>query len=368
MKRGRPSTTTSTTLALAPVSKRSKGLSSGEGSTALATTVERTSSLAAANLVLSGHDDEVTCVAFAGNGRTLYSGSKDRSVIVWPVYSDTICSIGHLRGHSSAVTGLACPSSTAAAGFDLATCSADGSLRTWDVASETCEVIARLDDIVNDVAVLDNSSLLAVVTDGGVLTVRDARSRAAVFSVSLSSPLTATALANEADGPAVYAAGIDGVVRKYSLAATSDAAPVPLLELAPRVRAPPPLSALALAPSGDALLTRDLDGLVRVWDIRPFAPPIRELRGFTGPHGPEANPEMRPLPLALAPNAWLDAATRATHATLALGGSLHGSLYAWHSGSGEPIYELPGHTGPPIIATGAADNTIVLGEIDASVL
>jgi WD40 repeat protein len=79
---------------------------------------------------LTGHTDEINCVAFNPDGTILATGSNDRTVRLWDLRSRQ--PIGDpLTGHTGVVLGVAFSPD----GTTLATASTDGTTRLWNVTS-----------------------------------------------------------------------------------------------------------------------------------------------------------------------------------------------------------------------------------------
>jgi WD40 repeat protein len=80
---------------------------------------------------LRGHTDRVWSVAFTGDGRTLATGSGDRTVILWDVADPAVPRpLGSpLRGHTDAVWSVAFTGD----GRTLATGSTDKTVILWNV-------------------------------------------------------------------------------------------------------------------------------------------------------------------------------------------------------------------------------------------
>jgi WD40 repeat protein len=76
-----------------------------------------------------GHTDEVLAVAFSPDGKTLASGSRDKTIRLWEVASGK--EMAALEGHVNWVTSVAFSPD----GKALVSGSADGSIRLWGVAT-----------------------------------------------------------------------------------------------------------------------------------------------------------------------------------------------------------------------------------------
>jgi WD40 repeat protein/beta-lactamase regulating signal transducer with metallopeptidase domain len=83
---------------------------------------------------LTGHSDLVYCVAFSKDGKTLFSGSRDKTVKVWDVTQvgrgGVLTPRCTLNEHKDAVRQLALSSD----GKSLATASFDGTVKLWNTA------------------------------------------------------------------------------------------------------------------------------------------------------------------------------------------------------------------------------------------
>ncbi|HTK75688.1 MAG TPA: AAA family ATPase, partial [Gemmataceae bacterium] len=80
-------------------------------------------------IVLSGHEKDVTAIAFSPDGKLLASASADKTARIWEVASGK--SLHVLKGHEGEVTGVA----FAPDGKRLATASWDQSIKLWDPAT-----------------------------------------------------------------------------------------------------------------------------------------------------------------------------------------------------------------------------------------
>lgn len=78
--------------------------------------------------LLRGHTDEVTCVAFSGDGKLAATGSSDHTAKLWDVSSGV--ELHTLRGHTGEVVAV----EFTLDGEQVMTASADGSVKMWRVA------------------------------------------------------------------------------------------------------------------------------------------------------------------------------------------------------------------------------------------
>jgi Prp8 binding protein len=91
------------------------------------------------------------------------------------------------------------------------------------------------------------------------------------------------------------------------------------------------ITSLSVSPDSQSLLSNSMDSTVRTWDIRPFAPPDRQIRTFNGaPHGMDKN---------LIRASWDPKGEKIA------AGSADRSVVIWDNASGKLLYKLPGHKG-----------------------
>ncbi len=119
------------------------------------------------------------------------------------------------------------------------------------------------------------------------------------------------------------------------------------------------LTGMRLSPDGTHLLTNALDGTLRAWDMRPFAPQNRCIKVFAGHQHTFERLMLR-----------CDWSADGNQVTC---GSSDRNVYIWDAGTRKLLYKLPGHNGSvneavfhpkePIIGSCSSDKTIFLGEL-----
>lgn len=161
---------------------------------------------------MKGHTDSITCVAFAPDGETVATASRDRTARLWDLAKSRERAI--LQGHTGAVNSFAfSPDSRL-----LATASEDGTVKIWNVSNGQ-----------------------------GVTTLRG----------HLPSPALAVAFAP--DGRTLASGGADAKVRLWDVATGKERA-----ILAPQKHA---VLSLGFAPDSRLLATRTYDGTLALWDL-----------------------------------------------------------------------------------------------------
>ena len=147
------------------------------------------------------------------------------------------------------------------------------------------------------------------------------------------------------------------------------------------------LTGMRVSPDGSHLLTNAMDGTLRVWDMRPYAPQNRCVKVFNGegtnlwkqrckdreiihlslcPSSPPAGHQHTFERLLLRCD-WSPDGTQVT------AGSSDRNVYIWDASTRKLLYKLPGHNGSvneavfhpkePIIGSCSSDKTIFLGEL-----
>mmetsp|Transcript_13103 Transcript_13103/g.38113 ORF Transcript_13103/g.38113 Transcript_13103/m.38113 type:complete len:352 (-) Transcript_13103:27-1082(-) len=309
--------------------------------------IKRTSNLQAPIMQLSGHGAEVFSLNFSPDGRTIASGSFDRSIFMWNTYGDCenfmVC-----KGHKNAVLEV----QWMADGEHLVSCSADKTARAWDAQTGLqVKKATEHDNHVNSICPIRRGPpLFATASDDATVKVWDQRVRRSVVTFSDKFQVTAVAFADAGDQ--VYGGGLDNTIKAWDLRSAGE----PVMTLAGHAET---ITGLRTSPSGTHLLSNAMDNTLRVWDMRPYAPTNRCVKVLTGhSHTFEKN---------LLRCAWSADERRIT------AGSADWNVYVWDAVSRKLLYKLPGHRGSvndaafhptePIIGSASSDRSIFLGEL-----
>jgi WD40 repeat protein len=206
----------------------------------------------------------VTALCVLADGRALAAGLADGSIHL--IHAATHHDEATLTGHAAAVEGL-CPIHVRKPGPSLASVSADGTGRVWDLGAPArtprptgaaSTVLRGHTGPVRSLAVIGQRELVA--TGGEDATVRLWNSRdgkaAGVLATGHSGPVTC--LAASPDGATLATASADGTARLVSLA---NGHRLRILGL-PAGR----LDSIAFSPRGDRVVTAGAEGGLKVWE------------------------------------------------------------------------------------------------------
>ena len=323
---------------------------------------DRTSSLAAPNVMLTGHDGPVYSITFDQSGRYLASASMDKQIFLWDIFSsngESSCNnYNVLSGHKNAVLEIHWDQKD-----HLLSCSADHTLATWDT---NMGVRTRKFDshkgIVNCCSMVkDNATIFASGSDDKIVFIWDARSKYPISTIPHEFPVTSLCFNN--DGTSIFSGGIDNAIRKFDLRNLSvDKYVCEIVESEVLYGHMDTVTGLSVSPDGNYLLSNAMDCTCRKWDIRPFTMALQNGRCekiYEGAvNGAEKN---------LIRCSW---SVDMEYITC---GSANKYVYIWDSLTGKLLYYLGGHKGSvnqtifhpyePIVASCSSDKTIYIGEL-----
>ncbi|KAG6369475.1 WD40-repeat-containing domain protein [Boletus reticuloceps] len=328
----------------------------------LVRTVKRTSNLEAPIISLTGaHSAEILSCRFDPTGQNIAACSADRSVSLWRTYSPN-SNYGLLSSlHKAPILDL----HWSLCSPTLYTVSADHILALTDVTTgQRIKKIRAHRGIIN---ALDRTmaggagiELVATGADDGTVRVWEGGGEGGKQSVAVwevGCPVTGVCWS--ADGQHVYVAALDNEIHVYDVRKNEE-----VYTLTGHTDTP---TSLALSPNGSYLLSPSFSSQTIIYDVRPFSPsPARVHRVLQGAPAGFEN--------ALLKGAWSkdDDGRR-----VAVGGADR-MVCIWDVESGRVLYKLPGHKGTvtsvdfhpkePIILTASKDATMLMGEIEQSLV
>ena len=323
---------------------------------------DRTSSLAAPNILLNGHDGPVYSIAFDQSGRYLASASMDRQIFLWDIFSsseESSCNnYNVLSGHKNAVLQIQWDQKD-----QLLSCSADHTLATWDtnIGIRTRKFDSHKAIVNSCSAIKDNGNVFASGSDDKIVFIWDARSKYPVSTIPHQFPVTAVCFSN--DGSNLFTGGIDNTIRKFDLRNFSvDNYEFDIVESEVLYGHMDTITGLSISPDGNYLLSNSMDCTCRKWDIRPFTMALQNGRCEKIYEGAVNSAEKNLIRCS-----W---SIDMEYITC---GSANKIVHVWDSLTGKLLYYLGGHKGSvnqtifhpyePIIASCSSDKTIYLGEL-----
>lgn len=202
--------------------------------------------------VLLGHEGPIQSLRFSGNGLRLASGSADGSARVWDLNDPKFPQLVRFDEHEGPVTAVA----LSADGMVAASGATNNTLKLWHVADGTLQ--ADLEGhaaAISDTVFSPNGATLVSAAADKTVRWWNAANGSAVRSATL--PAAVTCLAMKPDGATVVAGTVVGEVNAYNVAngQAAEVFPGHATEIA----------SLSFTPDGTKLASCSADGELRLW-------------------------------------------------------------------------------------------------------
>lgn len=257
----------STALVAVAAAGAGRLVEASQAAAAEAPAVQRTSSLSAPILQLSGHKGTVYSNQFSPDGTKLAASCSDGSIYMWSVFGED----GPQNYQSIPVHKLdALQVVWSPDGESLVSAGADCLGVVTDVETATRVKGLRHRSFVNSVAVAKQSQLYVLTgSDDKKACLWDIRQREPATVIPHKFQVTAVALS--ADANVAYAGGIDEIVRAFDARTGKE-----LFALEGHKNT---ITGLALNADGTVLASNAMDGVAKCWDVRRFLSAERAAQG-----------------------------------------------------------------------------------------
>ncbi|MEA5619661.1 serine/threonine-protein kinase [Cronbergia sp. UHCC 0137] len=201
---------------------------------------------------LTGHSDSIHALAFSTDGKTLVSGSDDHNIKVWNLVTGQL--LHNLRGHSYWVRSVAISPN----GLIVASGSFDKTIKLWNVAQEkSIHTLTPNSQTVTSVAFSPDGQILASSSRDRTIKLWNMGTGAEIRT--LPSRDNTVAIAWSKDGKILASGNRDRTIKLWNVATGEE-----LITLTGHTH---PVTSLAFSADGKTLISSGEDNTIKIWQI-----------------------------------------------------------------------------------------------------
>ena len=287
---------------------------------------------------LEKHDDPVWSVSFSPDGKTLASGSIDKTIKLWDV--ETGKQITTLLGHDDFVLSV----SFSPDGKTLTSGSVDKTIKLWDVETQKqITTLSKHDDSVLSVSFSADGKTLASGSTDKTIKLWDVETQQEITTLPGHNH-SVISVSFSADGKTLASGSIDKTIKLWDVETQQEITTLPEHD--------DEVFSISFSPNGKTLASSSRDGTIKLWDVETGA----EITTLPGQ-------DDHILSVSFGP----DGKTLAS-------GSTDKTIKLWDLETGEEITTLPGHDDfvhtvsfspdGKTLASGSWDKTIKLWNVE----
>ena len=203
---------------------------------------------------LSGHEEGISDIRFSPDGKTIASGSGDKTIKLWDAKTGEL--IDTLEGHQDLVNTI----SFSPDGKTIASGSGDKTIKLWD--AKTGELIDTLEghqDLVNTISFSPDGKTIASGSGDNTIKLWDVQTRNLIDTLEGHQDWV-NAISFSPDGQTIASGSGDNTIRLWD---TATGTLIPSLE-----GHQGGVNDIYFSPNGKTIASGSIDGTIKLWDVK----------------------------------------------------------------------------------------------------